>query len=102
MVDVTSNIPVIFYPGLHELFEFIRTRHHFQCETALVRSSLPDDLIKWVLPSVRPSVHPSVNNSVFLFPPYYMAKLKLCRVILDISAHNRSVPDFAISTQVAP
>ena len=50
-----------------------------------------------------PVSRPSVNNSVFSisFLITWPTKLKLRRVILDIGAQSRSVPDFAISSQEA-
>ena len=61
------------------------------------RSSLRHDLIKWVeCPSVCWQLFFSIS-SLITWP----TKLKLCRVLLDIVAHSRSVPHFAISSQGA-
>ena len=45
------------------------------------------------------SVRPSVNFYIFRFTAYisYPYQLKLVRMILDISPHNRSRPVFSIS-----
>ena len=79
----------------------------------LIRSSFRDDLIKWVVsvrpsvhPFIRPFVHPSIRLLRILFFPIsslitWPTKLKLCRGILDISAHSCSGPDFAISSHGA-
>ena len=60
--------------------------------------------------SVRPSVHLSVRPSIrpltILFFTIsslitWPTKLEVGRLILDIGAHSRSVPDFVISSQEA-
>ena len=53
--------------------------------------------------SSRSGVRPSVSNFVFSisFLITWPTKLKLRRVILDIGAQSRSVPDFAVSSQRA-
>ena len=60
--------------------------------------------MKWVgCPSVRPSFHPSVKNSAFSISSLitWPTKLKLCKMLRDIGAHSRSVPDFATTTHGA-
>ena len=70
--------------------------YHENRKYCFSRSFLRKYVIKWV------DVHPSVKNSVYSISIItWPTEWKLCRMILDIGAHSRSVPGFAISLQRA-
>ena len=126
---------MIFRSSLRDDLKIISSIH-------FIRSSLRDDLIKWVgCSSVRlltivffyllryyatQEVETSESDTrhlrrvaqslILRFPPRGRAfeilnfyplpcneavRVELCRMIIDVGAHSRSVPDFAISSQVA-